>query len=130
MHEAVPPYPEESEVRRIFGKTAPEVLEVEKKAHKNDPAGHALRLSRILDNWDEIVRAMDEELPSYEKLRAQMENLGAPVKPSDLGISMQDTLDAFMGSRDIRNKYLTSTLLWDLGEIEDFREILRAEAEE
>ena len=120
----------ESEVYRIFGKTAPEVLEVEKKAHKNDPAGHAERLERILGNWDEIVRAMDEELPDYEKLRAQMEALGAPVKPSDLGISLQDTLDAFMGSRDIRAKYLTSTLLWDLGEIEEYREILKAEAEE
>ncbi|MBR6322774.1 MAG: sn-glycerol-1-phosphate dehydrogenase, partial [Lachnospiraceae bacterium] len=119
----------EAETRRIFGRTADEVLKIEEAARKNDPANHAVRLARTLDNWDEICRIIDEELPDYEALRAKMEKIGEPVKPSDLNISLQDTLDAFTASRDIRNKFLTSSMLWDLGEMDDFREILRREAE-
>lgn len=119
----------EAETRRIFGRTADEVLKIEQAARKNDPANHAVRLARTLENWDEICRIMDEELPDYEALRAKMEKIGEPIKPSDLNISLQDTLDAFTASRDIRNKFLTSSMLWDLGEMDDFREILRREAE-
>ena len=120
----------EAEMHRIFGKTTGEVLAIEEKAHKNDPAKHAVRLNRILDNWDEICRIMDEELPDLAVLRAQMDLIGEPTRPSDLGINMKDTVDAFIGSRDIRDKYMTSTILWDLGETDDFVQILKQEAED
>ena len=32
----------------------------------------------------------------------------------------QDVRDAFLCSRDIRDKYLTSSMLWDIGLLEDF----------
>jgi len=35
--------------------------------------------------------------------------------PSDINVTTEDTRAALDGSRDIRDKYLTSTLLWDLG---------------
>jgi len=118
------------EVNRIFGKTADEVLKIEETAHKNDPEGAKKRLDMILAHWDEIMQIIDEELPDYDFLRSKMELLGEPVRPSELNLSMQDTLDAFIGSREIRNKYLTSSMLWDLGEMDHFREILKSEAEE
>ena len=43
---------------------------------------------------------------------------------AEIGISRQDTVDAFLRSRDIRDKYMTSSLLWDLGVIEEFAERL------
>ena len=73
---------------------------------------------------------MDEELPDLAVLRAQMDLIGEPTRPSDLGINMKDTIDAFIGSRDIRDKYMTSTILWDLGETDDFVKILEQEAED
>ena len=54
---------------------------------------------------------------------------GMPLKPSDIDIPMQDVIDAFIGSRDIRDKYITSSLLWDLGCIDDFAKILESVAE-
>ena len=119
----------EAEMHRIFGKTTGEVLAIEEKAHKNDPAKHAERLNRILDGWDEICRIIDEEIPDLDDLRAKMEMIGEPTRPSELGISLQDTLDAFIGSRDIRDKYMSCSLLWDLGETDHFVEILKEEAE-
>ncbi len=120
----------EQEMHRIFGKTTGEVLEIEAKAHKNDPIKHAERLARLLQNWDEIETIIAEELPPLEELRAKMEAIGEPTRPSELGIGLQDTVDAFIGSRDIRDKYMSSSFLWDLGEMEDFAKILEKEAEE
>jgi glycerol-1-phosphate dehydrogenase [NAD(P)+] len=42
-----------------------------------------------------------------------------PLVPADLGLTHQDTLAAFLGSREIRDKYLTSSLLWDLGLLQE-----------
>lgn len=120
----------EAEVRRIFGKTAPAILEIEKKAGKNDPGKHRERLARTLAHWDEIQKAMEEELPDLSELIRKMRMIGEPVKPSELGISLRDTVDAFVGSRDLRDKFLTSSLLWDLGEMEDYAKILEEEAEQ
>ena len=44
-----------------------------------------------------------------------MRDLGMPMTPADIGISREDTENAFIASRDIRDKYLSSSLLWDLG---------------
>ena len=50
---------------------------------------------------------------------------GMPMKPSDIGVPMQDVVDAFIGSRDIRDKYLCSSLLWDLGLMDEFAQRLK-----
>ena len=44
-----------------------------------------------------------------------MKKCGMPVYPADLGLSVEDTIHALLGSREIRDKYLTSSMLWDLG---------------
>lgn len=105
----------EAEVRRLFGPIAPEILAIERKAGKNDPEKHAERLRRIAGHWDEIQRIIREELPPRETINQLMTRCGMPRVPGDMGLTVRDTLDAFLGSREIRDKYLTSSLLWDLG---------------
>ena len=114
----------EANIRRVFGKTAPQVLAIEQKAGKNDPAKHAARLERILAHWDEILKIIREELPDRDWLFDKMRQTGMPMTPAEIGISHQDTLDAFLCARDIRDKYLSCSLLWDLGEIEEFAQKL------
>ena len=48
-----------------------------------------------------------------------MKRCSMPLVPADLGLTHQDTLAAFLGSREIRDKYLTSSLLWDLGLLQE-----------
>ena len=119
----------EAQVRRIFGKTADEILRIEAQTHKNDPARHAARLDNILAHWDDILRIIDEELPPLSTLRSLMASTGMPLTPGDIGVSIQDTVDAFLGSRDIRDKYLSCSLLWDLGLTDEFAEYLAQVAE-
>ena len=71
------------------------------------------------------MRAIDEEMPSLDELRAVLEPTGMPLTPADIGISAQDVADAFVGSRDIRDKYLCSSLLWDLGLMDEFAQRLK-----
>lgn len=119
----------ESQVRRIFGKTAGEVLAIEEKAHKNDPVKHAVRLENILSHWEDILQIIEDELPDAQKLYAAFAQTGMPMKPSDIGIPMQDVLDAFVAARDIRDKYMSCSLLWDLGLTEEFTAYLAQVAE-
>ena len=106
----------ESELRRILGKTAEPVIALEYSSfHNNDPEAHAVRLEKIIAHWDEIVRIADEELPRTETIAALMRSLGMAMEPEDIGFTRQDTVDAFHAARDTRSKYLTSSMLWDMG---------------
>ena len=71
------------------------------------------------------MQAIDEEIPPLDELRAVLEPTGMPLTPEAIGISRQDVADAFVGSRDIRDKYLCSSLLWDLGLMDDFGQRLK-----
>ena len=119
----------EAQVRRIFGKTADQILAIEEKAHKNDPEKHAKRLDNIIAHWDEILQIIHEELPDYDALRATMAATGMPLTPADIDVPVRDVVDAFLGARDLRDKYLTCSLLWDMGLTEEYAEFLRAEEE-
>ena len=111
----------EQNVRRVFGKAAQTLIDSENDLwHKNDPAAHQQRLERILAHWEDILRIIDEELPDTKNIIALMEKVGMPIHPADIDEDERDTYDAFLASRDIRDKYLTSSLLWDLGLLADF----------
>ncbi len=115
----------EKQIRAIFGKTAPEILALERASHKNDPDKHEARLSRIIANWDRILTIIDEEIPDFDRIYGVMAKAGMPLTPQEIGISAEDTVNAFIGSRDVRDKYMTCTLLWDLGLTEEYAEKVR-----
>ncbi len=115
----------EEDMKHIFGSVAPSIINGEKNQwHKNDAQGHAQRLEIILDRWEDILRSITEELPDAEPTVSRLKALGMPTTPQDLGLSQQDTVDAFLGSREIRNKYLVSSLLWDIGLLQEFTKYL------
>ena len=100
------------------------VIELENEIHKNDAQKHAQRLEQILLRWDDIQRLMAEELPTCDEIVSLMEELRMDTTPEELGLSRKDTLDAFFGAREIRDKYMTSSILWDLGVLEEFAQLL------
>ena len=114
----------ENEMHRMFGKTAENVIEIEKKAGKNDPNKHAKRLSRIVEIWPQLLEIMKEELPTQQRIMDLLSHVGAPVWPNDIGIEKSEVHDALMASREIRDKYIASSLLWDLGLLEEYADDL------
>ena len=111
----------EERMHRVFGKAAQKLIDSEKTLwHKNDPQEQRKRMEIILGHWDTVMQIADEELPPTNEIIALMQKQGMPVHPAEIGESEQDVRDAFVCSRDIRDKYLTSSMLWDIGLLEDF----------
>ena len=117
----------EKRMWEIFGPVAHTVLEIEQKVQKNRTENWQARLDTITEHWTEIRDIIREELPPREQVYGLMKKCGMPLVPSDLHLSRQDTLDALEGSREIRDKYLTSSLLWDLGLLHETAEKLMRE---
>ena len=49
---------------------------------------------------------------------------GMPMTPADIGVPEKDVIDAYLGSRDIRDKYLSCSMIWDLGLTDEFVKFL------
>ncbi len=106
--------------RRVFGKAAEAVIAQAEREQKNSAPKHAVRLEKTIENWPAILQIIGEELPLTADIEALMKTVGMPMLPADIGVDDQDTIDALHGSRDIRDKYLSSTMLWDLGILYEF----------
>ena len=104
-----------AETKRVFGSVAPGIIATAEREGRNDPEKHARRVQLICDNWDKIQQIIKEEMPPFEDIMKIMTCCGMPIRPAELGVNDDDVRDALRASRDIRNKYLSSTMLWDLG---------------
>lgn len=111
----------EKDVARIFGKITPSILVIEDKVRKNDPEKHAKRLSIICEKWDTILSIINEELPEIHWFEGVMRSAEMPMLPRDLSfpVSPIDVQDALRGSREIRDKYLGCSMLWDMGLLDE-----------
>ena len=103
----------------FLGRSAQAMIRGEQREGKYDPEKHAARLPVILDNWDEIQRIIREELPEEKTVRDALKAIGAPLTPRELGLSAREVHDTFLMTKDIRDKYVVSRLLWDLGVLDE-----------
>lgn len=116
-------------IRRVFGGTAEGIIAMENKARKNERTGRLARAKSIIDNWDEVCNIINTELPAYEDIYALMEGVGMPLTSQSIGYSVEDTVDAFVCSRDVREKYLLSSMIWDVGLLDECAQWLRGQIE-
>ncbi|MBR4768981.1 MAG: sn-glycerol-1-phosphate dehydrogenase, partial [Lachnospiraceae bacterium] len=102
-------------LRKLLKNSAAPMIELEKKEKKYDVAMHEKRLETIISRWDDILKVIDEELPPSREIEKIMESVGAPMRLSDIGIDESIFPLLFEASKDIRDKYVLSRLVWDLG---------------
>ena len=95
------------------------MIQGEAKEGKYDKAKHAARLEKIIALWPEILKIMDEELPASDMVISALKTVGAPLTPEEIGFDRDTVVTAFLMTKDIRDKYIGSRLLWDLGELEE-----------
>ena len=110
------------ELRKLMGKGAQAMIDLEKKEGKYDKAKHAVRLERILACWDDILAIIAQELPPAEKLEQLMDDLQMPKTLSQIGAQDDQLPLIFCATKDIRDKYVLSHLAWDLGVINEILE--------
>ena len=101
-------------LRELLGHGAEAMITQEAREKKYDPTLHRERLCRIVENWDYIRSVIAQELPSSTELCRLMESVGLPTAPAELGLDA-DLDKVFLATKDIRDKYVLSRLVWDLG---------------
>lgn len=104
-----------NELRAFLGKSAESMIALEEKEQKYNVTEHAKRYEGLAENWEKILKIMEEELPGVELLDAVYEVTGLPTKLEEIGISRDILPMTFKATKDIRDKYVLSRLAWDLG---------------
>ena len=107
------------ELRRYLGKAAESMISLEAKEKKYDLGKHAARLEVILEKWDDILRIIDEELPSVEEFEAILDSIEAPKTLEEIGLDSSTLAMTLKSTKDIRDKYVLPRLLWDIGELDE-----------
>ena len=103
------------ELRAFVGPGADAMIEAEARDGKYDPQKHEARLRVILDNRDAIRSIIREEIPRANEIRSLLSSLGAPQTPEAIGQKRSELPLTFAATRDVRDKYVLSRLVWDLG---------------
>ena len=107
------------DLKEFLGKGADTMIALEEKEQKYNIEKHSQRLDTILKKWDNILKIMDEELPSAQDIEKLLDLIGAPKTMAEIGIDEKLLPMTFKSSKDIRDKYVLSRLAWDLGIIEE-----------
>ena len=108
-----------SALRDFLGRGAESMIALEAKEGKYDVLAHEKRLQIILDNWDVLMQIVDEELPPAKEVEQLMMLIGAPTTLDEIGVDGKLLPMIFCATKDIRDKYVLSRLMWDLGVLEE-----------
>ena len=109
----------EESIRGFIPSGAESMIRQAESENRFDRKKHAERLDKIIGHWGEIVAMISEELPNTEELIKQLRAAGAPVSAKEIGISDEVLKQTFLMTKDLRNKYMAGSLLWDLGLLEE-----------
>ena len=109
-----------NELKAFLGTGADAMIALESKEGKYNVEKHAKRLDIILEKWDKLCGIIREEIPLQQEIEGILEKIGAPKTAKEIGIDC-DLTTTLKATKDIRDKYVLSRLLWDLGIIEEYR---------
>lgn len=106
-------------LRAFLGSGAETMIALEEKEGKYHLDAHKSRAGKIRNNWQQIQRIIQEEIPPTQVLGEILDTIGIPRKPEELGFSREDLVLTFLATKDIRDKYVLSRLGWDLGVLDE-----------
>jgi glycerol dehydrogenase-like iron-containing ADH family enzyme len=114
-----------TQLRALLGNAAEAMIKLEEKECKYAREHFLVRLDRIVEHWAEILEIIDRELVAHAELCSVLQSIGAATTPRDLGIDSANIGEIFEATRDIRDKYTVSRLVFDLGLTEEVKQLLR-----
>jgi len=112
------------ELRVFLGKGAESMIALEAKEQKYDAAKHSARIDTIIENWDEILKIINEEIPPLSRLELLFDEVGLPKTMEEMGLDASVLPMTFLAAKDIRDKYVLPRLCWDLGILDEFANTL------
>lgn len=112
------------QLRSFLGNSGETMIAQEQKEQKYNKATHPARFQKIRDNWDAIVRIIEEELPSAAELSNTLQTIGISQDLTTIGVDRECAKLTFKATKDIRDKYVLSRLAWDLGILDELCDLL------
>lgn len=109
----------EEKMKEVYGTASDAIIELEHESKKNDPEGRLKRIDKIEENWDEIVKLMNDYMPSAERMIEILKSLDAPYFPSQVGFSDEMLYNALVYGKETRARYTLLSMMGDLGVLED-----------
>ncbi len=110
-------------IKEYYGEAADGIIRLENNVQKNDVKARNERLTAMEENWDVIVKTIEENLPACAKMEAQLASLNAPIHPEEIGISLEEVRQAVILAKEVRERYTLLQILWDLGLSEKYAQI-------
>ena len=108
----------------FLGQSADTMIAAEAKEGKYIKEKHPARFAIIRERWDEILKIIDEEIPSAEEIGKLLDTIGISRSAECIGVDREALQITFKATKDIRDKYVLSRLAWDLGILDELCEIL------
>ena len=112
------------ELLAFLGESAETMIAAESREGKYVKEKHPARYAIIRDNWQEILKILEEELPSAEEIGKLLDTIGISRDPASMGVDRDALRTTFKATKDIRDKYVLSRLAWDLGILDELCETL------
>ena len=78
-----------------------------------------MRYEIISKHWEDILKILEEELPSVKVIEKILDTIGICGDPQALSVSKKQQKLSFKATKDIRDKYVLSRLAWDLGILDE-----------
>ncbi len=113
----------EEEIKKAFLFASDEIIDLEKKSGKNDINNINKRLGVIEEKWQEIKDLMGS-ITKPQEVKDFLEKLSAPVYPHQIGVDKVMARQAITYAKEIRNRYTVLQLLYDLGELDNFVDLV------
>ena len=106
-------------MRRTYADGAAEIIQLEKKARKHDPATVSRHLDHLEASWPAIMDLIRQTVPEPGVIRQALCHLDGAVRPDDLGISRELVSDSLRYAMDMRDRYTVLRLYSELGLTEE-----------
>jgi len=108
-----------SDIERIYKTAAPKVIALEDARNKNSVENREIRVKNLVSKKPEIVELI-HALPKAEEVMKIMENLEAPIYPSQIDVTDEQVADAFIYAKELRERVGLLQVLRDLGLAESY----------
>lgn len=107
----------ESSMKEVFGRQAEALIEASRKSGRNSLSTAQEHFSKAMEHWQEIRKIAAFALDREKALNAALDKMNLPriSQPELLGFSQEDINNALIHSRDLRDRYILSSLCWDIG---------------
>lgn len=111
------------ELTAFMGSGGEAMVALDRKEKKYDKAKHAARLEKIIKNWD-AIQTLISSIPTAAQIEEILDAINAPRSAEDIGLPAEILPMTVKAAKDIRDKYVLSRLLWDLGILDEFAEAI------